>query len=181
MRKYNPELGRWMSREFIGELGSINIYGSNGGFPVSTYDVFGGYANLLPHPAWLLISFAAWRLIGIIPKISFPLPSLPSPAIPPTPPAIVQPIENPGNPEIGAPTSPGIIDVGTGDPDWAHNYEVFEACKLPSGKCAPCPPDSPIWRHRHRNGIVNCHQVQYHQSKATCICFPKREHIPCPD
>ena len=40
-RYYNPELGRWLNRDPIGEQGGVNLYGMVGNDPVNRYDVLG--------------------------------------------------------------------------------------------------------------------------------------------
>jgi len=40
-RYYSPDLGRWMSRDPIGELGGVNLYGFVGNDPVNGFDVLG--------------------------------------------------------------------------------------------------------------------------------------------
>ncbi len=40
-RYYSPELGRWLSRDPIGERGGINLYGMVGNDPVNQVDVLG--------------------------------------------------------------------------------------------------------------------------------------------
>ncbi len=40
-RYYSPELGRWMSRDPIGEEGGLNLYGFVGGNPLNVVDFFG--------------------------------------------------------------------------------------------------------------------------------------------
>ncbi|MBI4739933.1 RHS repeat-associated core domain-containing protein [Candidatus Woesearchaeota archaeon] len=40
-RAYSPELGRWLSRDPIGEEGGINLYGYVENRPINTFDPFG--------------------------------------------------------------------------------------------------------------------------------------------
>jgi RHS repeat-associated protein len=40
-RYYDPETGRWLSRDPIGERGGVNLYGMVGNDPVNHYDVLG--------------------------------------------------------------------------------------------------------------------------------------------
>jgi len=47
-RYYNPSTGRWLSRDPLGELGGINLYGYVGNNPVSFVDPYGLFA---PAPA----------------------------------------------------------------------------------------------------------------------------------
>jgi RHS repeat-associated protein len=42
-RAYDPDLGRWLSRDPIGEEGGINLYGYVGGNPINTVDLLGLY------------------------------------------------------------------------------------------------------------------------------------------
>jgi RHS repeat-associated protein len=43
-RYYQPEVGRWVSRDPIGERGSFNLYASFGADPIDRYDVMGLWA-----------------------------------------------------------------------------------------------------------------------------------------
>jgi RHS repeat-associated protein len=43
LRYFNPGLGRWMSRDPIGEPGGANLFGTLGNSPVMRYDVIGGW------------------------------------------------------------------------------------------------------------------------------------------
>ena len=40
-RAYNPLTGRWLSRDPIGEIGGLNVYGYVGNDPVNSIDPFG--------------------------------------------------------------------------------------------------------------------------------------------
>ncbi len=40
-RSYNPELGRWINRDPIGEIGGLNLYGFVGNSPVERRDLLG--------------------------------------------------------------------------------------------------------------------------------------------
>lgn len=44
-RYYNPELGRWLSRDPIGERGGVNLYGMVGNNAVNKWDYLGLYTN----------------------------------------------------------------------------------------------------------------------------------------
>src|SRR6185436_4343348 len=45
-RAYDPNLQRWLSRDPIGELGGLNLYGYVGNSPVNTIDSLGLFWNL---------------------------------------------------------------------------------------------------------------------------------------
>ena len=45
-RYYSPELGRWLSRDPIGEWGGYNLYEMVGDDEVGRWDVFGYYTSL---------------------------------------------------------------------------------------------------------------------------------------
>jgi RHS repeat-associated protein len=49
-RYYSPELGRWPSRDPIGEVGGLNQYGFLGNYPVSAIDPLGAEGFVLPTP-----------------------------------------------------------------------------------------------------------------------------------
>ena len=40
-RAYSPSLGRWLSRDLIGENGGVNLYGFVGGDAIDNFDAFG--------------------------------------------------------------------------------------------------------------------------------------------
>ena len=40
-RPYDPNMGRWLSRDPIGEAGGVNLYGFVGNKPICTYDFLG--------------------------------------------------------------------------------------------------------------------------------------------
>ena len=48
-RAYDPETGRWLSRDPIGEAGGINLYGYVGNSPVNLIDLLGLYESY----AWM--------------------------------------------------------------------------------------------------------------------------------
>jgi len=47
-RQYSPELGRWLSRDPIGERGGMNLYGFGGNSPLCFIDPFGLAVHLSP-------------------------------------------------------------------------------------------------------------------------------------
>ncbi len=47
-RYYNPELGRWINRDPIGERGGLNVYGFSGNQAVVTFDVAGLFFEGVP-------------------------------------------------------------------------------------------------------------------------------------
>ena len=47
-RAYDPDLGRWLSRDPIEEDGGLNLYGYVGSNPVNKIDPYGEYAAVLP-------------------------------------------------------------------------------------------------------------------------------------
>jgi RHS repeat-associated protein len=47
-RFYDPDLGRWLSRDPIGEAGGINLYGYGGNSPINRTDPLGLYYALAP-------------------------------------------------------------------------------------------------------------------------------------
>ena len=47
-RVYDPTLGRWLSRDPIGEIGGVNLYAYVGNDPVNWSDPIGLQANTLP-------------------------------------------------------------------------------------------------------------------------------------
>lgn len=53
-RFYSPALGRWITRDPIGELGGLNLYGFVGNNPVNLIDPYGLYEGLFPNwgPKW---------------------------------------------------------------------------------------------------------------------------------
>jgi len=55
-RYYSPTLGRWITRDPIGERGGINLYGFSNDNPVNFIDPYGD------HPAWVICT--AWILMG---------------------------------------------------------------------------------------------------------------------
>jgi RHS repeat-associated protein len=56
-RYYSPELGRWLSRDPIGETGGVNIYAMAGNCPLNTIDIL-GLASLGQYGADWLTSYA---------------------------------------------------------------------------------------------------------------------------
>ena len=51
MRKYRPEIGRWLSRDPIGEQGGLNLLLFCSNFPLSKVDIIGN-DNSWPPPPW---------------------------------------------------------------------------------------------------------------------------------
>jgi RHS repeat-associated protein len=49
-RYYNPEQGRWISRDPIGENGGLNVYGFTVNLPISSFDILGLLVSYLNAP-----------------------------------------------------------------------------------------------------------------------------------
>ncbi len=54
-RYYSPTTGKWITRDPLGELGGINLYGFVGNNPVNWVDPYGEYPLWIVIPAWGLL------------------------------------------------------------------------------------------------------------------------------
>jgi RHS repeat-associated protein len=65
-RAYNPAIGRWISRDPIGEAGGVNLYGYVSNDPGNGVDPFGLYVEPIPL-AYKAIYRAAWQQLITVP------------------------------------------------------------------------------------------------------------------
>ncbi|MCX6854118.1 MAG: hypothetical protein NTV80_04340, partial [Verrucomicrobia bacterium] len=89
-RYYNPELGRWISRDPIEESGGVNLYGFCYNDPVNNYDndgrqVFGLRMSPILEPFVRPGPIVEPMVRPTSPLASNPYPNLPLPVAPPTP------------------------------------------------------------------------------------------------
>ena len=59
-RFYNPGLGRWVSRDPIGELGGLSMYGFCNNMPVQTYDLNGEMFEYAPIIGAIEMAIKTW-------------------------------------------------------------------------------------------------------------------------
>jgi len=124
-RFYNPGIGRWMTRDPIGERGGINLYGFAGNNPVNWADPYGLeiFFPLLQDPPIMFRHWARFPQQRPIPPQNCPKPGGPPP-----------PLQSRPNPPF-PPEGEGPLDL----PGWdkLKNYEP------PSGPAGPW--DYPPW------------------------------------
>ncbi len=164
-RAYDPNLGRWISRDPIKESGGINLYGYVDNDPINYVDPYGLFLILVVPAAGLALALAAINTLGFIilaiiiernwarisykPKDAQP----PPPACPSTPaPPRVPPFPGPPGGESGGTDQTrrygpdGFpetdVDVGhNGHPD-PHSHDWGR----PSGGGRPTNGDRGPWR-----------------------------------
>jgi uncharacterized protein RhaS with RHS repeats len=132
--------------------GDVNLYNYVGGNPVNEIDPE-GLAAAIPAPS--------------------PFPPIPVPQVKLTPQQwqdmkdfFGRPAENMKN---------WFETRGNSDPYTLPTVNPGRDCN--TGKCNPCPSNSPVWEHTHKDGSVNKHQIVYDQNPNTCECKPRRIHV----
>jgi RHS repeat-associated protein len=78
-RFYNPETGRWLNRDPIGERGGINLFGAIYNAPTDSIDTDGRFVRFAPKP--------------VLPTPPTPRPTIPAPR--PSPPTNLDPVVGP--------------------------------------------------------------------------------------
>ena len=77
-------------------------------------------------------------------------------------------------------TFPGSPLPG-GSPDPVVFPKTDDPGRLPNGKCAPCPPNSPAWEvldPGHGGTTSHWHWIEWHQNPTTCVCYSVRRSSP---
>ena len=115
-RYYSPELGRWLSRDPIGEKGGWNLYAMVNNSIIDFYDE-----------------------LGLIFAISPPMYA-PRPIIIPRPIVIPKPITVPGAAGLTRPITVAPSIEVPADASNTSEAQPSQKEKCPKPKCAPCPP-----------------------------------------
>jgi hypothetical protein len=106
---YCPRLGRWMSRDPIGEEGGLNLYAYCGNDPVNRHDPLGLDWNPLHKQFWTEGTEANWNRAGMaMMRLTAWLTSPPT-----SPPVLLEVIQN--SPTQNARNIGGGVQVGTGN------------------------------------------------------------------
>jgi RHS repeat-associated protein len=152
-RFYNPALGRWLTRDPIGEDGGINLYEFTKNDPVNRMDPDGLQADVIrgvsgAGPAGPLVGATIWGGYMLWENVLKPWYEARKKQSDPIP-------------------YPGIFNPG----------------RDANGHCIPCPGSSPYWhdpKDAHGScGGGHYHRWVYDQDP-DCNCYPRRESSPVP-
>jgi len=148
-RAYDPDLGRWLSRDPIAERGGLNLYGYTRNRPIRYRDPSGqiAIADDLVILGGAAIFFGGYVLWDYYRHHPLPVPDW----------------------------DLSWDSRGKSDPVSVPDADVG---RDPCGKCRPCPQPPPPWRApgdaHGSTGGEHWHWIEYHQDPQTCKCYAKR-------